>query len=150
MTQQNRFDYTDFTGYRIIRLVRSRTVFCLITVYTDTVNFRRARAHHRMYRVIIEWVWQLQASSWSMGDGATVQSRVQSIPRHSQTLDTRRICLYLSRWQARCFSVHTVMNLYLGLRTIAIGEYAVIHHQVDSEVLVLTIIIVDYFVLSAL
>ena len=46
-------DYTDFTGYRIIRLVRSRTVFCLITVYTDTVNFRRARAHHRMYHVII-------------------------------------------------------------------------------------------------
>ena len=112
IAQQNRFDYTDFTGYRIIRLVRSRTVFCLITVYTDTVNFRRARAPHRMYRVIIEWVWQLQASSTH---GATVQSRVQSIPRHSQTLDTRRICLYLSRWQARCFSVHTVMNLYLGL-----------------------------------
>ena len=91
-SQQNRFDYTDFTGYRIIRLVRSRTVFCLITVYTDTVNFRRARAHHRMYHVIIGSMGVAATSELMLmaAHGATVQSRVQSIPRHSRSLDTRR------------------------------------------------------------
>ena len=38
-TQQNRFDYTDFTGYSIICLVLSRTVFCLIKVTRGNLEY---------------------------------------------------------------------------------------------------------------